>query len=61
MEFITSQREIEDKIDYYLKNPKEYIARQAAGYQFIKNRGGTNHAMAELLIDTINAAFPNIM
>ena len=59
VEFIRSQREIEDKIDYYLKNPKEYIARQAAGYQFIKNRGGTNHAMAELFIDAINTAFPS--
>ena len=61
VEFVSSQREIEDKIDYYLKNPKAYIARQSAGYHFIKNRGGTNHAMAGLFIDAINTAFPGIL
>jgi len=61
VEFVSSQREIEDKIDYYLNNPKEYIARQAAGYHFIKTRGGTNHATVGLFIDTINATFPGIL
>jgi hypothetical protein len=31
------------------------------GKQQDKNRGGTNHTMAELFIDTVNAAFPNTM
>jgi len=61
VEFVSSQREIEDKIDYYLKNPKAYIARQSAGYHFIKTRGGTNHATVGLFIDAINAAFPSIL
>jgi spore maturation protein CgeB len=61
VEFVSSQREIEDKIDYYLKNKEEYSAKQAAGYHFIKTRGGTNHAMAQSFIDAINTAFPGIL
>ena len=61
VEFVSSQREIEDKIDYYLKNPKAYLARQAAGYNFIKTRGGTNHAMAQSFIDAIHIAFPGTL
>jgi hypothetical protein len=61
VEFVSSRREIETKIDYYLNNPKEYLARQAAGYNFIKTRGGTNHATAESFIDSIRIAFPGIL
>ena len=61
VEFVSSQREIETKIDYYLNNPKAYLARQAAGYNFIKTRGGTNHAMAQSFIDAIHVAFPGIL
>ena len=61
VEFVSSRREIETKIDYYLNNPKEYLARQAAGYNFIKTRGGTNHAMAQSFIDSTQIAFPGIL
>ena len=61
VEFVSSRREIENKIDYYLKNPEAYLARQAAGYTFIKTRGGTNHAMAQSFIDAITVAFPGIL
>ena len=61
VEFVSSRREIETKIDYYLNNPKEYLARQAAGYNFIKTRGGTNHAMAQSFIDSAQIAFPGIL
>lgn len=58
VELISSKREIEEKIDYYLKNPEAYLQRQAAGYHFIKTCGGTNHTAAGLFIEGINAAFP---
>ena len=61
VEFVSSRREIEDKIDYYLKNPNAYMAKQTAGYNFIKTQGGTNHATAQLFIDTMHAAFPGIL
>lgn len=57
VELISSRREIEEKIDYYLKNPDAYNARQAAGYNFIKTLGGTNHSAAKLFIDAINTSF----
>ena len=61
VEFVSSQREIEYKMDYYLKNHEAYLAKQAAGYNFIKTRGGTNHATAQLFIDSIRIAFPGIL
>ena len=61
VEFVSSRREIENKIDYYLKNPEAYFAKQTAGYNFIKTRGGTNHTSVQLFIDTIHTAFPGIL
>ena len=61
VEFVSSRREIEDTIDYYLNNPEAYLAKQMAGYNFMKTRGGTNHATAQLFIDSINTAFPGIL
>jgi hypothetical protein len=61
VEFVSSRREIEAKMDYYLKNPEAYVAKQTAGYHFIKTRGGTNHATAQLFIDAANTAFPGIL
>jgi len=60
VEFVSSRQEIETKIDYYLNNPKAYLARQNAGYDFIKTRGGTNHATAQSFIDAMHGAFPGI-
>ena len=59
VELISSRRDIEERIDYYLKNSQAYFAKQAAGYEFIKRRGGTNHAAAGLFMETVNAAFPD--
>ena len=61
VEFVSSRREIEAKIDYYLNNPEAYLAKQIAGYNFIKTRDGTNHATAQLFIEAINVAFPGIL
>ena len=51
--------EIEQKMDYYLKNHDAYLAKQSAGYNFIKTRDGTNHAVAQSFIDSIRIAFPD--
>ena len=59
VEFVSSQREIEQKIDYYVKNHDAYLAKQSAGYNFIKTRDGTNHAVAQSFIDSIRIAFPD--
>ena len=59
VEFVSSQREIEQKIDYYMKNHDAYLAKQSAGYNFIKTRDGTNHAVAQSFIDSIRIAFPD--
>lgn len=61
VEFVASKREIEDKMEYYLNNHDAYRAKQAAGYDFIKNRGGTNHTTVGLFVDAINAAFPGVL
>jgi len=61
VEFVSSRREIEQKIDYYLKNHDAYLAKRSAGYNFIKTRDGTNHAMAQSFIDAISIAFPDAL
>jgi len=53
VELISSKREIEERIDYYLKNPAAYFAKQMAGYNFIKTHGGTNHTSVQIFIDAV--------
>lgn len=61
VEIVSSRREIERKIDYYLNNPEAYCAKQEAGYNFIKTCDGTNHATVGRFIDAIDASFPGTL
>ena len=61
VEFVSSKREIENRMEHYLNNPAAYRAKQAAGYEFIKNRGGTNHTTIGLFMHAINTAFPGVL
>jgi hypothetical protein len=61
VEFVSSRQDIEQKMDYYLKNHDAYLAKQSAGYHFIKTRDGTNHAVAQSFIYSISVAFPDTL
>jgi hypothetical protein len=54
--YITSLEDLENKMDYYKKNPNEIIKKQKEGYEFAK-KFGTNHTSIQKFADLIEKKY----
>ena len=45
VEYITSKKDLEEKMKYFLENPDKIKEKQEKGYQFIREKGTNNYSL----------------